>query len=101
MIFRLVLYVYWLYVTDQYEDDEDETEEMTVLERALNEYVALTTRKDEEDIFSEDVTKYENQIRQQVYLAVIVMSLWTMHMWFQDIAHSWFQQKVNTCRIIC
>ena len=61
------------YVADQYEDDEDETEQMTVLERALNEYVALTTRQDEEDIFSEDVTEYENQIRQQVCLAVIVM----------------------------
>ena len=46
--------------------DDDDTEKVTVLERALGEYVALTCKQKDEDEFSEEVTSYESDIRQQV-----------------------------------
>ena len=46
--------------------DDDNTENVTVLERALGEYVALTCKQKDEDEFSEEVTSYESDIRQQV-----------------------------------
>ena len=46
--------------------DDDDTQNITVLERALGEYVALTCRQKDEDQFSDEVTSYESDIRQQV-----------------------------------
>ena len=46
--------------------DDDNTENVTVLERALGEYVALTCKQKDEDEFSEEVTSYESDIRRQV-----------------------------------
>ena len=78
----------------QYLDDDD-TENITVLERALGEYVALTGQRKDEDRFSTEVICYESHIRQQVW-TITFQNFFDLH---YASRIPWYFRSVNIIRI--